>query len=174
MTFSLITTGGTIDKDYGSGIGVRDLEIGEPVTPSVLKYGLHLNPSDITILCKMDSLDMDDGHRNIICQTVFRVAETRRVLISHGTDTIIETARAIEKYSLDHATNLIPKRIVLFGASRPGCLHSSDAESRIGFATGVLLASSEPGVIIAMDGIHTNLAICRKGEDGIFHTSLLQ
>jgi L-asparaginase len=174
MTFSVITVGGTIDKEYGTGRGVRDLEIGDPVTPSVLEYGLHLNPTDITILCKMDSLDMEEGHRSLVCQAVFRLAKTRRVLISHGTDTLIETARAIEKYSLDHAASLVPKRVVLFGASLPACLANSDAERRVGFAAGVLLASSEPGVIIAMDGIHTNLATCYKGDDGIFRTSVLQ
>lgn len=167
MTFSVVTTGGTLDKEYGSGIGVRDLHIGSPVTPSVLEYGLHIPFVEHIEICRKDSLDLDEDDILKICRAV-KNSQSTRVLISHGTDTLIRTAAAIKDFF--DSDGCQHKRVVLFGASYPACLNTSDAEVRIGFATGVLLASKEPGVIIAMDGIHVDFAACEKGEDGIFHS----
>lgn len=165
MPYTLITTGGTIDKVYGNGLGVRDLEIGEPVAPRILKEILHLPPANQISVCRKDSLDLGEHERGLIC-TMVKQARQNHVLITHGTDTLVQTAKSIKDLP-----DLGEKRVVLVGASQPACMRDSDALARIGFALGVLLASSEPTVIVAMDGIHTNLADCTKGEDGIFRSS---
>ena len=166
MTFALITTGGTIDKVYGTGLGVQDLHIGEPVTPEILRQMFGVFHFDHREALRKDSLEITEADRRLICEMAFwNRNEEERILITHGTDTMIETAK-----SLSEDSALSQKRIVLVGASQPACMRDSDALARIGFALGVLLTSSKPGVIIAMDGIHSDPYNCRKTEEGIFRS----
>jgi len=167
MTFALITTGGTIDKVYGSGLGVRDLDIGDPVAPAILRDILHV-PCNLHIeLFRKDSLDITSDDRGKICQAV-KESQAKFCLITHGTDTMFETARTIKGISdLDGYRD---KRVVLVGSSQPACMRDSDALARIGFAVGVLLSSCDPAVIVAMDGIHTDLIAGKKWDDGIFRS----
>jgi L-asparaginase len=167
MTFTLITTGGTIDKVYGTGLNVRDLHIGNPVVPEILRDILHIPCTHHIELFRKDSLDITSDDRSKICQAV-KKGSSKLYLITHGTDTVLETAQII-KENLDLG-DCKDKRVVLVGSSQPASMVNSDALARIGFALGVLLNSPEPGVIIAMDGIHTDLETCRKGEDGIFRS----
>jgi L-asparaginase len=167
MTFTLITTGGTIDKVYGTGLNVRDLHIGNPVVPEILRDILHMPCAHHIELFRKDSLDITSDDRSKICQAV-KEGSSKLYLITHGTDTMIETARIIkENLGLDDCKD---KRVVLVGSSQPACMGESDALARIGFALGVLFSSSEPGVIIAMDGIHTDPETCKKWDDGIFRS----
>lgn len=166
MTFSLITTGGTIDKVYGTGLGVRDLHIGDPVTPNILRKYFGVFHFDHREACRKDSLEMTEADRRYVCELAFwDHSEEQRILITHGTDSMVETAKALINDSA-----LERKRIVLVGASQPACMTESDAIARIGFALGVLLTSSQPGVIIAMDGIHTDPHYCKKNEKGVFRS----
>jgi L-asparaginase len=162
MTFTLITAGGTIDKVYGAGLGVRDLHIGDPVAPKILKQMLHVGNFNHFEACRKDSLDVDETDRRVICERILWTTDNH-ILISHGTDTMVETAQMIKK-----RLGVSWKRVVLFGASQPASMVESDAAARLGYALCALMTSSEPGVIIAMDGIHTNLDQCQKNEAGIF------
>lgn len=167
MTFTLITTGGTIDKVYGSGLGVRDLHIGDPVTPAILRDILHV-PCNLHIeLFRKDSLDITSDDRGKICRAV-KKSKANLCLITHGTDTMFETARTIR--GISDLAGYRDKRVVLVGASQPACMRDSDAIARISFAVGVLLSSFKPAVIVAMDGVHTDLINGKKGEDGIFRS----
>ncbi|MCW1888468.1 MAG: asparaginase [Candidatus Moranbacteria bacterium] len=166
MTFTLITAGGTIDKVYGTGLGVHDLHVGEPVAPEILRKMFGVFRFSHREALRKDSLEMTEADRRLICEMAFwDHDEEQRILITHGTDTMIETAKALAQ---DKA--LSEKRIVFIGASQPACMRDSDAPARIGFGLGVLLTSRKPGVIIAMDGIHTDPDYCQKNEDGIFRS----
>ncbi len=162
MTFTLITAGGTIDKVYGTGLGVRDLHIGDPVVPKMLKQMLHVGGFSHFEACRKDSLDMDETDRRVICERILWTKDNH-ILISHGSDTMVETAQMIKK-----SLGISWKRVVLFGASQPASTIGSDAAARLGYALCALTISSEPGVIIAMDGIHGDPYNCRKTEEGVF------
>jgi L-asparaginase len=166
MFFSILTTGGTIDKVYDTGLSVQDLHIGEPVVPQIIQVMLGITRVEHTIVFRKDSLDITEGDRQDICHELSKTCMDK-VLITHGTDTLVQTAQKIKQYLQEEN---LSKRVVIFGSSQPACMVNSDALARIGFALGVLLSSPEPGVIIAMDGIHTNLRACKKGKDGIFRS----
>lgn len=158
---TLITTGGTIDKVYGRGAGVRELSFGE--RPAILDIvGLVDYPVDfigrVYTLMKKDSLDITDEDRlriNEICRQ-----SHNRVVITHGTDTMIETASTI-------APN--PKQvIVLTGALRPACMKDSDAEFNVGCAIAAVQVL-QPGKYIVMSGQVFAWDKCRKNpETGSF------
>lgn len=166
--FTLLTTGGTIDKYYAVGLGVQDLHIGDPVAPAILKKIFHNDDRifDHQEVLRKDSTDITDADRNLICETV-GWTKTNHVLITHGTDTMVETAQALKA-----DPRLRDKRIVLVGSSKParwgGWGEEPDAPWRLSYALAVLMISSAPGVIIAMDGIHDDPDNCRKSEAGIF------
>ncbi len=165
MKIQVMSCGGTLDKVYGTGKGVRDLHIGPPVAPGILEQMLHAelqNPPAIS--CQKDSLDMTENDR-VTLGHMIAGSSASHILVTHGTDTLIETARALKAFA-----DIANKRIVLVGASQPACVINSDAPARLGFALAVLIGSLEPAVIVAMDGIHTNLDTCTKDEDGIFRS----
>lgn len=160
----LITTGGTIDKAYGTGKGITDLHIDEPAAPDILRQ---LGPSEMWFthrkLFQKDSLEFTDFDRMAImsaCADMYR-----KILITHGTDTLVETAKVIEAY-LDEEY-LAGKTIVLTGALKPACMINSDAEFNLGAA---LLACNTlpPGIYIAMHGDIFAPGECEKFEDGYF------
>lgn len=165
MTFALITTGGTIDKVYGTGLGIRDLHIGDPVAPEIIRKRFEIFRFKHYEACRQDSLDMTETDRKVIREmAIWDHCDEQRILITHGTDTMVDTAMVLKRDPL-----LSRQRIVLVGASQPACMRDSDAESKISYALGVLLASREPGVYIAMDGIH-HPENCHKTESGIFRS----
>lgn len=164
--FTLLTAGGTLDKIYAPGKGVRDTHVGAPVAPAILLTRLYNDGRifDHRVIFRLDSLDIKDADRRVICEYAHGT-RTSHVLITHGTDSMVETAQALKADGRLH-----DKRIVLVGASEPAFGKESDTEFRLGFALAVLMMSSEPGVIIAMDGIHTDPDNCRKGDAGVFRS----
>jgi len=137
---AIFTTGGTIDKIYFDA--KSEYEVGEPNIGQVLS---ELNLSidyTITSLMKKDSLDLDDEDRNIIANAVSD-SSASQILITHGTDTMVETASCLSK-STD-------KTIVLTGALQPALFKTSDAMFNIGCALGAV-QSLPAGIYIAMNG----------------------
>ena len=136
----IITTGGTIDKVYFDD--KSDFQVGEPEIGRILQeLGVAFRFRVIPILRK-DSLHINDADRELIRATV-AAQPARHVLITHGTDSMVETARALE--------SLVDKTIVLTGALNPARYRGSDAEFNIGTAVGAV-QSLAPGVYIAMNG----------------------
>ena len=137
---SIITVGGTIDKVYFDAKSAY--EVGPPNIDKVLAE-LTLSISyTINSLMRKDSLDLTEDDRALITATV---AEDpgKRILITHGTDTMVETALQLRA---------IPdKTIVLTGALEPALFKTSDAVFNIGCALGAV-QSLPPGVYIAMNG----------------------
>lgn len=136
----VFTVGGTIDKIYFDAKSTY--EVGPPNIASILD-SLSLNPEfEVTSLMQKDSLDMTDEDRALILEHV-KSAPENLIVITHGTDTMVETAKTL---------SLVPdKTIVLTGALSPALFKNSDAMFNIGCAiTAVQIA--QPGVYIAMNG----------------------
>jgi len=133
--------GGTIDKIYFDA--KSDYQIGEPAVIKMLdEMPVHFD-FQVTSLLKKDSLEMDDADREIIRKAVVE-CDQECVVITHGTDTMPETARALN--------GIEDKVIVLTGALAPAIFRDTDALFNVGCALTAVQAS-EPGVYIAMNGI---------------------
>jgi len=137
---SVITVGGTIDKIYFDA--KSEYEVGPPNIESVLdELNLSIHYS-ITSLLRKDSLDMTDEDRALIYETV-KNDSSDKILITHGTDTMVKTAR--------YLAPIKGKTIVLTGALQPALFKTSDALFNIGCAIGALQVLKE-GTYIAMNG----------------------
>jgi L-asparaginase len=136
----VVTTGGTIDKIYFDD--KSDFQVGEPQIGRILEeLGVAFRFTVIPILRK-DSLHLDDADRELVRATI-AAQDARHVLVTHGTDSMVETARVL--------TTIPGKTIVLTGALNPARFRGSDAEFNIGTAVGAV-QSLPPGVYIAMNG----------------------
>jgi len=141
MHITIFTTGGTIDKVYFDA--QSDYEVGEPLIGEILQEANVTFDFDVETLFRKDSLDLTDADRFVIVERV-RESEDQRIVITHGTDTMVQTAQAI------HEANT-GKVVVLVGALNPARFRSSDAIFNIGFAMAAVQTLDE-GVYIAMNG----------------------
>jgi L-asparaginase len=149
----IFTTGGTIDKIYFDA--KSEYEVGEPQIGEILREMGVGFPFEITSLMRKDSLDMTDTDRAMIREAVAKDS-ARRVLITHGTDTMTETAAALQ--------GIADKTIVLTGALNPARFRGSDAIFNIGGA--VLVAETmAPGVYIVMNGRVFDARKVRKNRE---------
>ena len=149
----IITTGGTIDKIYFDDKST--FQIGEPQIGDILSALGVAFAFDVVPLLRKDSLHMDDADRMQI-RAAIEAQPHRHVLVTHGTDTMVETARALE--------GLQGKVVVLTGALNPALFKGSDAVFNIGCAVGAV-QSLPDGVYIAMNGRIWNPASVRKNRD---------
>ena len=148
----IITTGGTIDKIYFDD--KSDYQIGAPQIGEILaQIGVAFRFEVIPILRK-DSLHLTDDDRRLVRDAIARQPQ-RHVLVTHGTDTMVETAQAL--------TGLGDKVIVLTGALNPARFTGSDAVFNIGCAVGAVQALPA-GVWIAMNGRVWDPAKVRKNR----------
>ena len=136
----IVTTGGTIDKVYFDD--KSDFQVGEPQIGRILEeLGVAFRFSVIGLLRK-DSLHLDAADRELLRDAI-AAQPARHVLVTHGTDTMVETARVLAA--------IADKTIVLTGALNPARFRGSDAEFNVGTAVGAA-QSLPPGVYIAMNG----------------------
>ena len=132
MQLEIFTTGGTIDKVYFDA--KSSFEVGEPQIESVLHEANLVIDYRVTSLLRKDSLELTDEDRALIRKAVLDSAADR-IVITHGTDTMINTAIALEA---------IPgKTIVLTGALSPARFRSTDAVFNVGLAIGALQSLGE-------------------------------
>ena len=149
----IFTTGGTIDKIYFDA--KSEYEVGEPQIGEILREMGVGFPFEITSLMRKDSLDMTDADRTLIREAVSN-DPAKRVLITHGTDTMTETAVALQ--------GIPGKTIVLTGALNPARFRGSDAIFNIGGAA--LVAQNHPtGVYIVMNGRVFDARKVRKNRE---------
>lgn len=142
-TIGIYLIGGTIDKDYNELDGSLGFESGTHIE-EMLQDARMTGSFKVGQLMLKDSLDMTEADRQIVVEAL-RNSSTRKNVLLHGTDTMPETARAINEAGLTGQTN------VLFGAMRPFALSRSDAMFNFGSAiTAVRIL--EPGVWVTMDG----------------------
>ncbi|AEN74126.1 Asparaginase/glutaminase [Rhodothermus marinus SG0.5JP17-172] len=140
MDVKIFTTGGTIDKVYFDAKSTY--EVGDPQIVDILREANVTIDWELETLFRKDSLDLTDEDRAVIVEKVRRES-CPRILITHGTDTMIETAKALQ--------GIPGKTIVLVGSLSPARFKSSDAEFNIGFALAAV-QTLPPGVYIAMNG----------------------
>ncbi len=140
-----IQMGGTIDKCYPSTATNHgyNFEVGQPAFNRILnKVAPNGSSWDVWEVVQKDSLDITDSDREFVRDHISR--HTKRVIITHGTDTIKETARALSGCAFD-------RPIVLTGAMQPELFRDTDADFNLGMAVAAVQAFSQ-GVYIALYG----------------------
>ena len=155
----ILTTGGTIDKVYFDK--KSNYEVGEPFIEELLNK-MNVNISfKVKSIIRIDSIDMTDVHRELILNHIIN-SNANNFLITHGTDTIVETAIYLKKIS--------DKTIVLTGSLKPAIFIDNDAIFNVGSA----LTSAQilkNGVYIVINGQVFNPDNVRKNlEKNIFET----
>ena len=146
----IVTTGGTIDKIYFDD--KSDFQVGEPQIGRILEeLGVAFRYNVIPIIRK-DSLHITADDRELLRATI-AAQEARHVLVTHGTDSMVETAKVL--------ATIPGKTIVITGALNPARFRGSDAEFNIGTAVGAV-QSLPAGVYIAMNGRIWDPAHVRK------------
>ena len=153
MNIAVLTTGGTFDKIYFDANS--EYSIGEPCISSILDEGNVTSEFRIKSILKKDSLDINQEERELIKKSVIE-CEEEKIIIIHGTDTMVETAKFLEEIK--------DKTIVLTGSMQPARFKKTDAIFNSGFAFAAVL-SLENGVYIAMNGKIFNSSNVRKNID---------
>jgi L-asparaginase len=137
----VLVTGGTFDKTYDEIHG--RLSFGDTHVPEMLRLGRSRVELTVETLMMVDSLDMTDADRAVIVARCAECAE-RQIVVTHGTDTMVETASAL-------AQGVTGKTVVLTGAMIPYAFGSSDGLFNLGSALSFAQVMSV-GVYIAMNG----------------------
>ena len=158
----VLVTGGTFDKEYDELTGrlyFRDTHLDE-----MLRRGRSRLDLAVETVMMIDSLEMDDrGRAQIVARC--RAAAEPAIVITHGTDTMVETARSLAQ------AGLAGKTIVLTGAMVPYAFGSSDGLFNLGSALSFVQVLP-PGVYVAMNGRHFPWDAVRENrETGVFEVS---
>ncbi len=144
MKIIFVQTGGTIDKDYPRKTNGWAFEFGEPATNRILKK---LDPSfeyELITAFQKDSQEITEKDREFLADLI-EENSCKKFIITHGTDTLIETALFLSQRIKD-------KVIVVTGAMRPERFDNSDAPINLGSAIATLNLK-ESGVFVAMHGV---------------------
>lgn len=153
----VLTTGGTIDKQYFDALSAY--QITDTVVARILEVARMALPFRIEELLRKDSLELTEVDRGLIRERVLAAGE-RRIVITHGTDTMAETARTL--------AGIAGKTIVLAGALAPARFIDSDAAFNLGMAVAAAQLAA-PGVYITMNGtVFDGLRVRKDRELGRF------
>ena len=150
LKLKFITTGGTIDKIYFDA--KSEYEVGSPQIVEILKEAHATFEFEVESILRKDSLDLTDEDRGLIQRKIEGEA-CERIVVTHGTDTMIQTAKALQ--------GVAGKTIVLTGSMQPARFKSTDAAFNVGVAIGAV-QGLPPGVYIAMNGQISDPAKARK------------
>lgn len=160
MSIRILVTGGTFDKEYDELSG--RLFFKETHIHEMLRLGRCREPVTVETVMMMDSLDMTDADRTRIADACRRAHE-ERIVITHGTDTMVETAAVLAKEKT-------AKTIVLTGAMVPWAFGSSDGLFNLGSAIS-FVQILPPGIYVAMNGRYFDWHDVRKDRAaGTFET----
>ena len=140
MKIKFFAVGGTIDKVYFDALS--KYEIGESNINDILNNARVNFEPDVSSILKKDSLDMTDQDRMIVYEAVTN-EKNDKIIITHGTDTMIETAKVLN--------SIKDKTIVLTGAMEPAKFQSSDAVFNLGSAVAAV-QTLHFGVYIVISG----------------------
>jgi len=158
MATKILITGGTFDKEYDEING--KLYFKDTHLPELLKLGRCNIQVNVQPLMMIDSLEMTDADRALIIKSCNDCSENK-IVITHGTDTMSDTARALGEANLN-------KTIVLTGAMIPYKFGSSDGLFNMGSALAFVQALPA-GVYVVMNGRYFNWNNVRKNKaTGIF------
>ena len=153
----IFCTGGTLDKVYFDALS--EYQIGDPAVHDILKEARARFPFEVQSILKKDSLEISPEDRQQIVEHV-KAEGCTRILITHGTDTMVDTARCLQ--------DVPDKTIVLTGAMQPARFRNTDAVFNIGYA--IAAAQHLPhGVYLAMNGeLFTPQSVQKNREAGQF------
>jgi L-asparaginase len=156
----ILVTGGTFDKEYNELTG--ELFFKSTHTGDMLRLGRCLLDVEIETLMMIDSLEMTDAGRSLILERC-RSAPEKRIVVTHGTDTMAETAAVL-------GAALKGKTVVLTGAMVPYTFGSSDGMFNLGTAMAFVQTLGD-GVYVAMNGRCFPWRAVRKNKKkGIFES----
>jgi L-asparaginase len=159
MKIRILVTGGTFDKEYDELTGrlfFRDTHV-----PEMLRRGRCKLDVAVETVMMVDSLDLDAAGRDVIVARA-RACTEETIVVTHGTDTMCDTARALADARLTNKT------IVLTGAMVPYAFGSSDGLFNLGSALSFVQVLPR-GVYVAMNGQHFDWDAVRKNrETGVF------
>jgi L-asparaginase len=162
MRIRILVTGGTFDKQYDELAG--RLFFRETHVPEMLERGRCRLDVTVDTVMMVDSLELDDSGRGLIVERC-RASAEQAIVVTHGTDTMVETAQAIA------AADLGDRTIVLTGAMIPYAFGSSDGLFNLGSALSFAQVLA-PGVYIAMNGQYFPWDRVRKNRgSGIFEAT---
>jgi L-asparaginase len=151
MRIKILSTGGTIDKIYFDA--KSEFEVGAPQAGVLLAEANVSFDYEVSSLLRKDSLEITDEDRELIRAAV--VADScERIIITHGTDTMVQTARLLQG-------TVDGKVVVLTGSMQPAGQRVTDAIFNVGFAIAAVQLLPE-GVWVAMNGRIHDPAITRK------------
>jgi L-asparaginase len=159
----LLITGGTIDKSYCPVDG--QLSFSRTHVLAMLKQArVALPEGQVQTLLLKDSLDLTEADREIICRAASEARETK-LIVTHGTDTMVQTAQRL-------AAKHLAKTIVLVGAMVPYTFSNSDGLFNLGLALGAVQLLPT-GVYIAMNGrIFPWNTVRKNSARGIFEPTI--
>jgi len=140
LTIKIFTTGGTFDKIYFDA--KSEFHIGDTIIGALLEEANVDFDYEIETLLKKDSIEMDESDRELIRNAVAGV-QHRKILVTHGTDTMVETAQAL--------LGITDKTVILFGAMQPARMRYSDAMYNLGVASAAVQLLPA-GIYLAMNG----------------------
>jgi L-asparaginase len=153
VKIQIFTTGGTIDKIYFDK--KSQYEVGDPQAGGVLERANVCFDYEVASILRQDSLDLTDDDRQKIREAV-KSTPAKKVVITHGTDTMIETAKVL--------WGIAGKTIVLTGSMYPARFRDSDAVFNLGCAV-VAAQTLNPGVYITMNGCIFNPSKSKKNVE---------
>lgn len=154
MAIRIFVTGGTFDKEYNELNG--ELFFKDTHLPEMLRLGRNRTPVEIEVLMMIDSLQMTGDNRTSIAEFCINALE-QQIVITHGTDTMVETAAVLAQY-------VKSKTIVLTGAMIPYKFGSSDGLFNLGSAL-AFVQVLPPGVYVVMNGRCFNWNNVRKNRE---------
>lgn len=158
MQIRLFITGGTFDKEYNELNGKLFFE--DTHVPEMLDLGRCKLDVNIRTLMMIDSLEMNDDDREIIAHNCVQCEEDK-IVITHGTDTMVETAKIL-------ADKITDKTIILTGAMIPYKFGSSDGLFNLGAAL-AFVQTLPAGIYISMNGKYFAWNNVRKNKElGLF------
>src|SRR4051794_17557608 len=154
MSIRILVTGGTFDKEYNERTG--ELYFKDTHLAEMLRLGRSRVEVTIRTVMMIDSLEMTGTDRALIVQNCLQASE-ERIVITHGTDTMTDTAAAV-------AAAINNKTVVLTGAMIPYAFGSSDGLFNLGSALSFVQVLP-PGVYLAMNGKCFPWDRCRKNRE---------
>ncbi|MEN9448325.1 MAG: hypothetical protein RJA25_1615 [Bacteroidota bacterium] len=160
MQIRLFITGGTFDKEYNELNGKLFFE--DTHVPEMLELGRCKLDVNIRTLMMVDSLEMTAEDREIIAHNCIQCDE-EKIIITHGTDTMVATAKLLAEKNIN-------KTIVLTGAMIPYKFGSSDGLFNLGAAL-AYVQTLPIGIYISMNGMYFHWNNVRKNKElGLFET----
>ena len=168
----ILTMGGTIDKDYPRLTAGYAFEFGDiPAAKHILDNHPNLGISySVTSICQKDSQEITNDDRSLLANAIQKIVVTKRqstrIIVTHGTDTMIDTANYIKKQLAEKLSQCV---IVFTGATKPAMFIDSDAAFNVGAAIAATSIGSRGDVLICMNGNCISASICtRDAETGLF------